>query len=56
MNFLVNNDTISRARSMRVTVSFEAGEEVVKQQTEKVELGDTADVSAVSLNVRIDQS
>ena len=56
VNFLVNAGTIGRARSMSVTVSFEDGDQVVQQQTEKVELGDTADVHAVSLNVRIDQS
>ena len=49
-------ETISRSRSMRVTVSFEDGGEVVQQRSERVELGDTADVQAVSVNVRIDQS
>jgi mutual gliding-motility protein MglA len=49
-------ETISRSRSMRVTVSFEDGDEVVQQQSERVELGDTADVQAVSVNVRVDQN
>ena len=56
VNFLVNAGTIGRARSVSVTVSFEDGDEVVQQQTEKLDLGDTADVQTVSLNVRIDQT
>jgi hypothetical protein len=56
LNFTVPPDTIGRASAMRVTVSFENGEEVVQQQTDRVELGDTADVHAVSVNVRIDQT
>jgi hypothetical protein len=49
-------ETISRSRSMRVTVSFEDGDQIVQQQSERVELGETADVQAVSINVRVDQS
>lgn len=56
VNLAVSPGTLAKAQSMRVTVSFENGADVVEQQSEIVELGDTSDVRAVSLNVRIDQS
>lgn len=56
INLAVPPATISRSRAMRVTVSFEDGDGVVQEQSERVELGDTADVHAVSVNVRVDQS
>jgi signal recognition particle receptor subunit beta len=46
---------LEQARSLRVTVSFEAGEAVVHQQSEAVELEGGPDVQSVSLNVRVDQ-
>ena len=47
--------SLSKARSLKVTLSFEDGDNnVVQVQEEKVELGDTSDVQSVSLNVRID--
>ncbi len=56
VNLAVPPETISRSRAMRVTVSFEDGDGVVQEQSERVELGDTSDVHAVSVSVRVDQS
>lgn len=56
INLNVPPDTLARARAMRVTVSFEDGDDVVQQQTDRVELGDTSDVKAVSVNLRVDES
>jgi signal recognition particle receptor subunit beta len=48
-------EALNKARSLKVTLSFEDGENnVVQVQEEKVELGETSDVQSVSLNVRID--
>lgn len=49
-------ETLSRARALRVTVSFENGDDVVHQQDERVELGDMQDAQALSVDVRIDQT
>ncbi len=57
ISITVPAEALAAARAMRVTVSFEDAEEgVIQQQSEKVELGDTSDVEAIALNVRIDQS
>lgn len=56
INLSVPPETLSRARAMRVTVSFENNGEVVHEQSEKVDLGDTTGAGAVSANVRIDQT
>lgn len=56
INLAVPPETISRSRAMRVTVSFEDGDQVIQEQSERVELGDTGDVHSVSVNVRVDQS
>lgn len=56
INLAVSAETISRSRAMRVTVSFEDGDGAVHEQSERVELGDTSDVHAVSVSVRVDQS
>ncbi len=46
---------LGRAKSLKVTLSFEDGDEsVVQVREEKVELGDAPDIQSVSLNVRID--
>ena len=50
-------DLAAKARSLRVTLSFEDGEEgVIDAQTQRVELGDTSDVQSVSVNLKIDLS
>jgi hypothetical protein len=57
INLTVPAEALAEARAMRVTVSFEDGEEgVIQQQSEKVELGDSSDVQSIALNLRIDQS
>lgn len=56
INLAVPPETISRSRAMRVTVSFEDGDQVIQEQSERVELGDTGDVHSLSVNVRVDQS
>lgn len=48
-------DLAAKARSLRVTLSFEDGEEgVIDAQTQRVELGDTSDVQSLSVNLKID--
>ena len=49
-------DVLPKARSMRVTVSFEGEQGPVHEQTESVDLDAGTDVQAVALNVRIDQT
>jgi mutual gliding-motility protein MglA len=49
-------DVLPKARSMRVTVSFEGEGGPVHEQTETVELENSGDVQSVALNVRIDQT
>ena len=56
LNLQVPAETLSRARTMKVTVSFENGEDVVGEQSESVELGDTSDLQAIAVKLRIDQS
>lgn len=57
LSLQVGGDVLSRARSMRVTVSFEgAGRDLIQEQTGEVDLDEAADVRSVSLNLRIDQS
>jgi len=57
INITVPAEALAEARVMRVTVSFEDGEEaVIQQQSEKVELGDSSDVQSIAVNLRIDQS
>jgi hypothetical protein len=57
INLTVPAEALAEARAMRVTVSFENGEEgVIQQQSEKVELGDSPDVQSIALNLRIDRS
>jgi hypothetical protein len=46
---------LPRAKTVRVTVSFEDGESAVLQTQEQlVELGDTTDVRSLALNLKID--
>ncbi len=52
----VPSGVLPKAKTMRVTVSFESGEGVVHQQSDSVELEGDSDIQSVSLNVRIDQT
>jgi mutual gliding-motility protein MglA len=52
----VPGNVLPKARSMRVTVSFEGESGPVHEQSETVELESGSDVQAVALNVRIDQT
>ena len=52
----VPSGTLSRSRAVNVTVSFENGEDVVHQQTERVDLGDTQDAQALTVSLRVDQT
>jgi len=46
---------LARAKSVRVTLSFEDGEHgVIDTQNQQVELGDTSDVQSLSVNLKID--
>ena len=57
LHMQVPQDVLPRARSVRVTLSFEdenAG--VIGTQDQKLELGDTADVQSLSVNLKIDLS
>lgn len=48
-------DLLQRARSVRVTLSFEDGDSgVIETQHQQVELGDTSDVQSLSVNLKID--
>jgi mutual gliding-motility protein MglA len=48
-------DVFSRAKSVRVTLSFEDGEQgVIDARDQQVELGDTSDVQSLSVNLKID--
>lgn len=57
LNLQVPADTLRRTRSVRVTLSFEDNEAaVLESQEQKVELGDTADVQSVSVNLKIESA
>lgn len=48
-------DVLPRAKSVRVTLSFEDGDQgVIETRDQQVELGDTADVQSLSVNLKID--
>ena len=48
-------DVLSRTKSVRVTLSFEDGEQaVIDTQDQQLELGDTSDVQCLSVNLKID--
>lgn len=48
-------DVLPRAKSVRVTLSFEDGESgVIETQSHTVELGDTSDAQSLSVNLKID--
>jgi mutual gliding-motility protein MglA len=51
----VPHDALSRARSVRVTLSFEDSDAaVVETRDQQLELGDTSDVQSLSVNLKID--
>jgi hypothetical protein len=45
---------LPKSKNLRFTVSFENDDGVVQTQEQKVELGDTADVGSLSVNVKFD--
>ena len=48
-------DVLPRAKSLRVTVSFEdANQGVIQSQEQQVELGDASDVQSLALNLKFD--
>jgi signal recognition particle receptor subunit beta len=47
---------LPRAKSVRVTLSFEDSAGVIESQDQQVELGDTTDVQSVSVNLKIDMA
>ncbi len=48
-------DVLARAKSVRVTLSFEDGDSgVIETQDHTVELGDTSDAQSLSVNLKID--
>ena len=51
----VPHDLLPRAKSVRVTLSFEDGERaVIDTRDQQVDLGDTEDVQSLSVNLKID--
>ncbi len=57
VNVQIPADVLPRAKSVRVTLSFEdAGAGVIQSQEQQVELGDTSDVQSVSVNLKIDRA
>jgi hypothetical protein len=57
LNLQIPADVMARAKSVRVTLSFEDnGASMVESREQKVELGDTADVQSVSVNLKIESA
>jgi hypothetical protein len=55
LHLSVPADLLPRAKSVRVTLSFEDGEQgVLETRDQQVELGDTSDVQSLSVNLKID--
>jgi len=55
VNLSVPSDLLPRAKSVRVTLSFEDAEQgVIETRDQHVDLGDTADVQSLSVNLKID--
>jgi hypothetical protein len=53
----VPQDVLPRARTVRVTLSFEDSDAgVVETRDQQLELGDTTDVQSLSVNLKIDLS
>ena len=57
LNLQIPADVLPRAKSVRVTLSFEDTDaSVIQSQDQKLELGDTSDVQSVSVNLKIDMA
>jgi hypothetical protein len=55
LNLQLPPDVFPRAKSVRVTLSFEdEGQGVVETQNQNLDLGDTSDVQSLSVNLKID--
>jgi hypothetical protein len=49
------SDVLPRSKSVRVTLSFEDGDQgVIETRDQQLELGDTSDVQSLSVNLKID--
>jgi len=57
LNLQIPADVLARAKSVRVTLSFEDNEAgVLESKEQQLELGDTADVQSVSVNLKIESA
>ena len=57
VNLQVPPDILPRTRSVRVTLTFEDGDQgVIESRDQQVELGDTSDIQSLSVNLKIDQA
>jgi signal recognition particle receptor subunit beta len=55
VNLSVPRELLPKARSLRVTLSFEDGEQgVLETRDQQVDLGDTSDVQSLSVNLKVD--
>jgi signal recognition particle receptor subunit beta len=55
LHLQIPHDVLPRTKSVRVTLSFEDGDqEVIQSQDQTVELADTSDVQSLSVNLKID--
>lgn len=55
LHLQIPSDVLPRAKSVRVTLAFEDGEQgVIETRDQQVELGDASDVRALSVNLKID--
>lgn len=56
LNIQLPADVMPRAKSVRVTLSFEdEGQTVIETQDQNLDLGDTSDVQSLSVNVKIER-
>lgn len=56
MNLSVGGDTLTQARRVRITVSFENDEGAIAEQEQTLELGEAADVHSLSVNLKIESA
>jgi signal recognition particle receptor subunit beta len=54
MHVQIPADALPRSRSVRVTLVFEDGGQVIETRDETLDLGDTSDVQTLSVNLKID--
>ena len=57
VNLQIPSGVLPRTRSVRVTLTFEDGDQgVIESRDQMVELGDTSDIQSLSVNLKIDQA